>query len=402
MKKPVIKYSKEPVIVPETGCNWADTMVLNPAIIEDPNNNIIHMLFRATGPWPQKNLRGLSDPYPIFLGYAKSEDNGETWDADFSRPALAPALEYDIDKVYIEDDQGNMVVNYANGCIEDPRIFNVEGEYYLTVACRMFPPGPYWEGDKRRDNLPDWAMNEENPFGTAAYKNDTTTVLYKLSLDKLREKDYDHAFQYICPLTDGNVTDNRDVFFFPKKMKINEKMQYVMLHRPDNPDAFETGKGIYKPSMFLASADNFREFVTNKATHELLAVDIFEWEEERIGASFPPIQLDNGEWLVSYHGKSLPEYGYTQSFMILKEEENGFPVIIHRCSERLIYAKQDWELPDKFACPCIFTTGGIVKDDELIMSYGAADQKVGIAWANFDEVVYYIRTFDSRGSLIEI
>lgn len=398
MKQLDIRYSKEPVIVPEQGCSWADTMVLNPAIVKDPYNDTIHMLFRATGPWPKKNLRGLSDPYPIFLGYAKSEDMGKTWDTDFSRPALAPALEYDLDKMYIKDDRGNQVVNYANGCIEDPRIFLIEGDYYLTTACRMFPPGAYWEGDKRRDNLPDWAMKEDNPFGTAAYNNDTTTVLFRLDIDRLREQDYERAFTYVCTLTDGNVTDNRDVFFFPEKMMIDGKLQYVMLHRPHNPDVFPTGEGIYKPSMFLAAAENVRDFTTSKATHKLLAVSEFDWEDERIGASFPPIDLGGGEWLISYHGKSLPDYGYTQSFMILKEEENSFPRIIHRCSDRLLYAQQEWELPDKFPCPCIFTTGGIVMGEELIMSYGAADQKVGIAWANFKELVAYVRCFDEKGT----
>ncbi len=401
MKKPIIRYSIEPAIVPQEGCEWANTMVLNPAIVKDPESNVIHMLFRATGPWSQKNLKGLSDPYPIFLGYAKSEDNGETWNVDFTRPALAPALEYEIDKLYVRDDEGNRVVNHANGCIEDPRIFMVEEEYYLSTACRMFPPGPYWEGDKRKDNVPDWAMAEDNPFGTAAYNNDTTTVLYKLDLSKLREQDYDNAFQYVCTLTDGNVADNRDVFLFSEKMLIDGKMQYVMLHRPDNPSVFEAGKGVHKPSICLAAAENIKDFVTDKATHKLLAAGIFDWEEERIGASFPPIKLGNGEWLISYHGKQLPDYGYTQSFMIIKEQENTFPEIIHRCSKRLMYAKQDWELPDKFLCPCLFTTGGIVMEDELIMSYGAADQKVGIAWACFDEIVDYIRTFDEKGNPID-
>jgi len=397
MIKPNIRYSPKPVIEPKEGCEWADTMVLNPAIVKDKETNEIHMLFRATGPWPEKNLKGLSDPYPIFLGYAKSEDNGESWDVDFSRPALAPALEYDMDKIYVIDDEGNKVPNYANGCIEDPRIFEVEGELYLTTACRMFPPGPYWEGDKRKDNRPDWAEDKSNPFGTAAANNDTETVLFKLDLDKLKIKDYDNAFQYVCTLTDGNVTDNRDVFLFPNKMKIDGKMQYVMLHRPDEPDVFECGKGVHKPSIFLAAAENIKDFVTEKATHKLFAVGIFDWEEERIGASWQPISLGNGEWLISYHGKQLPDYGYTQSFMIIKEQENDFPKIIHRCSERLMYAQQEWELPDKFPCPCIFTTGGVIIGEDLIMSYGAADQKVGIAWAKFREIVEFIRCFDEKG-----
>lgn len=397
MNQPKIRCSAKPVIEPKAGCEWADTMVLNPAIVKDPESNVLHMLFRATGPWPEKNLKGLSNPYPIFLGYAYSTDNGETWDVDFSRPALAPALAYEIENMYIQDINGNRVVNYANGCIEDPRIFELDGKYYLTTACRMFPPGPYWEGDKRRDNLPDWAMQEDNPFGTAAYRNDTTTVLFQLDLDRLKSQDYDHAFQYVCVLTDGNVTDNRDVFFFPHKMRIHGKDQYLMLHRPDEPDTFAAGKGIHKPSIFLAAAENLDEFITDKAEHLLLATSTFNWEEERVGASFPPIDLGDGEWLVSYHGKQLPDYGYTQSFMILKEQEDEFPVIAHRCSDRLLYAKQDWELPDKFLCPCIFTTGGVVIGNTLIMSYGAADQKVGIAWASLSEIVNYVRSFDADG-----
>ena len=265
----------------------------------------------------------------------------------------------------------------------------------------MFPPGAYWEGDKRRDNLPDWAMDPDNPFGTTAYRNDTTTVLFKLDLDKLKKGEYEKAFKYVCNLTDGNVTDNRDVFFFPNKVMIDGKMQYVMLHRPDEPDKFEDGKGVHKPSIFIAAAENLEDFITDKCTHKLYAKEMFDWEEERIGASFPPVQIEEGKWLMSYHGKQLPDYGYTQSFMILEEVENDFPKITHRCSKRLMYAKQDWELPDKFLCPCIFTTGGIVMDDELIMSYGAADQKVGIAWANFDEIVDYVSTFDENGNEIK-
>lgn len=393
MKMPVITYSKKPVIEPMPGCDWADTMVLNPALVLDEDGRTIHMLFRATGPWPQKNLKGKSNPYPIFLGYARSDDMGETFQADFSRPALAPALAYDEEGIYIENEAGQKVINFANGCIEDPRLFEIEGRLYLSVACRLFPPGPYWEGDKRRDNLPDWAEDTANPIGQLANRNDTVTVLYSVNLDALKKQDYDNAFSYIGPITDGNVTDNRDVFFFDKKFEIDGKKQYLMLHRPENPKAFDSDCGVENPVIFMAAAENLEDFVTEKAKHKLFAKSEFDWEEERVGASFPPISLGNGEWLVSYHGKQLPDYGYTQSFMILEEVENDFPRIKHRMSERLIYAKQDWELPDKFPCPCIFTTGGVVVDGVLVMGYGAADQKIGIAKVELKELVDYVRTF---------
>lgn len=401
MNMPKITYSNKPILEPKPGCQWADTMVLNPAIMMDKETHILHMLFRATGPWKCKNLKGKSDPYPIFLGYAKSEDNGRSFTADFSRPALAPKLSYDREDMYVVDDRGEQVVNYANGCIEDPRIFQVEGKYYVSAACRMFPPGPYWEGDRKKDNQPEWAGEEKNPFGSAAYRNDTTTVLYELYPERLKAGQYEEAFRYICALTDGSRSDNRDVFLFPEKMMIGGALKYVMLHRPDDPDRFPGGEGIHKPSIFLAAAEEIRDFSTDKAEHRLLAKPEFDWEEERVGASFPPIALGNGEWLVSYHGKQLPEYGYTQSFLILREEENEFPRIAHRCSERLIYARQEWELPDKFLCPCIFTTGGIVGGGELIMSYGAADQKIGIARVNLEELVCYVRQFDPEGGLRE-
>lgn len=400
MNRPKIRYSEHPVLEPQKGCGWADTMVLNPALVSDEKSDAIHMLFRATGPWKQKNLKGISDPYPIFLGYARSDDDGESFQADFTRPALKPVLAYEQEALYVKNKAGKRILNYANGCVEDPRIFEVEGKTYLTAAGRLFPPGPYWEGDKRRDNLPDWAMDEKNPIGKLASRNDTVTVLYELDVKKLAEKNYEEAFAYMGPLTDGNRSDNRDVFFFPKRFQIHGRQQLLMLHRPDDPSRFPAGKGITKPSVMMAAAETFEDFVTEKATHRLLATSCFPWEEERVGASFPPIDLGNGEWLVSYHGKQLPDYGYTQSFMILKEVEDDFPVIIHRMSERLIYARQKWELPDKFPCPCIFTTGAVVKNGILIMGYGAADQKIGIAKVDLEELVAYVRSFDEKGEKI--
>lgn len=396
-----IKYSPKPVLEPKPGCDWADTMVLNPALALDEDGKTIHMLFRATGPWPSKNLKGKSDPYPIFLGYAKSTDGGETFEADFSKPALAPALAYEEDRMFVTNVYGQKVLNYANGCIEDPRLFKVEGQLYLTVACRLFPPGAYWEGDKRKDNLPDWAEDENNPIGVLANRNDTVTVLYQVDLDALAAQRYEDAFGYVGPLTDGNMSDNRDVFFFEKKMKIHGKNQLVMLHRPEKSYAFPTGEGVQTPAIFYAAAESFSDFVGEKAEHQLMAKSTFDWEEERIGASFPPISLGEGKWLVSYHGKQLPDYGYTQSFMIVEEQEDEFPIITHRMSERVIYAKQDWELPDKFLCPCIFTTGAVMIGEELIMGYGAADQKIGIAKVKLKELVEYVTQFDAEGKLVK-
>lgn len=65
-----------------------------------------------------------------------------------------------------------------------------------------------------------------------------------------------------------------------------------------------------------------------------------------------------------------------------------------------MYAQQEWEMPSDYPTPCLFTTGGIVVGEDLIMSYGAADQKVGVSLVNFGELVRYIKQFDANGRWI--
>jgi len=398
------KCSEQPIIKPMPGCCWADTMVLNPAIIKDDSSDDLLMLFRATGPYEHKKLpTATCPPFPIFLGFAISHDNGESWEADFSRPCLAPAIEYEIDKIKIKNSHGEYVTNYSNGCVEDPRIFKLEGKTYLTVACRMFPPGPYFDRkceiyDRSVGNTPQWVYTDDSPFGDEARKNPTITVLFEIDLKKLKERIYDEAFTYICPLTNGNVADNRDVFLFPEKMQIDGKMQYVMLHRPFNPHDFDNSIETTSPSIMIGYAEKLEDFATGRSTDIMFEdAGTFFWSANRVGASYPPIKISQTEWLLPIHGKA-DTIGYTQSFYILEEQEDRLPQITHRCSERLMYATQDWEMPDMFPDLCIFATAGIVINDELIISYGAADQYCGIAKVPFQKLINYIRSFDVNGN----
>jgi beta-1,2-mannobiose phosphorylase / 1,2-beta-oligomannan phosphorylase len=391
------QYSSTPVLIPMNGCLWADTMVLNPALVKDPESSRLHMLFRATGPWPEKQIPGKPLPYPIFLGYAFSDDNGLTWAADFSRPALAPALKSNPNEIYVLNVEGRRMIDYSNGCIEDPRLFWLEGKLYLSVACRMFPPGPYWERDEPTQCCPEWTREKSHPFGRAARENVTTTVLYQVDLDRLKARDYSRAFGYVTHLTDPEISDNRDAFLFPEKMVIAGRSQYVGVHRPKEPQNFPGGKTGTAPSIFLTAAERLEDIPTAKATHSLLAEPCFDWEGNRIGGSWSPLKIGGDEWLLGYHGKKDDVIGYTQSFMILKQEKDRFPTVLHRCPERLMFARQAWELAGRFTVPCMFTCSGIVVEDTLIMGYGAADEKIGIARVGFQELIAYLRQFDAGG-----
>lgn len=393
-----IRHSPAPILEPQPGAPWAQTMVLNPAIEREPGSSTLHMLFRATGPGPRSPADGRPAPYPIYLGYARSDDGGHTWDADFSRPALAPALAETPDALWVQSAAGERVVNFANGCIEDPRLTWLGGKLYLAVACRLFPPGPYWEHDDPLQCAPAWAREPGHGFGRAATENLTVSVLYEVDLARLAARDYDAAFHLIGPLTDPERGDNRDAFLFPERLRIDGRLQYVAVHRPREAGHYGEAADA-PPSIFLAAADRLEDLATPRARHILLAKGCLPWEGNRVGGSSPPIRIGEKQWLLPYHGKQDDRVGYTQSFMILEEDADGWPRLKHRCADRVLYPVLPWQQPRRFPIPCLFTCGAVVNDKgELVMSYGAADEVAGIAWVELAPLIERVRQFDAEGT----
>lgn len=390
MQYPFI-HSKKMLLEPVPGSSWASEMVLNPAILYEEETGRLHMLFRATGPWPEKQMAGKPLPYPIGLGYAWSDDKGETWQFDLERPALFPKLAYRAEEIYITNVNGEKVVNYANGGVEDPRLFYFEDGCYLITACRMFPPGPYWEHDEPMQCAPAWAREEGHPFGKAATENYTVNVLWKVNLQKLAVGDYEEAFGYVTHLTNPMFGEDRDVLIFPERLTINGHKKIVMLQRPYVPGHYPMFADDTKPSIVICSADSFEEFAAPDLPREILASPEFSWEADRIGASAPPIKLEDGKWLISYHGKQDAVEGYSQSFMIAQEQPGGYPKIVYRCAERLIVPTEDWEMPNKFTTPCVFVTGLTKVGKELLASYGAADERVGMLKIDYAGLLAHFR-----------
>lgn len=57
-------------------------------------------------------------------------------------------------------------------------------------------------------------------------------------------------------------------------------------------------------------------------------------------------------------------------------------------------------MPGRFKTPCVFITGVIRMADELLVSYGAADQRVGIARIDLPALLDHVRRFDAEGSKV--
>lgn len=388
----MLTFRKKRILSPNPNCPWAEKMVLNPAITPDPENpDTLYMLFRSTGEWRQAVLPGKPAPYPIFLGFGVSHDAGRSWTFDFSRPAMQPGLIYDEDIFRDRYFRNETMFNYSNGCIEDPRLFRFEKELYLCAACRAFPPGPYWDHDDPVQCMPEWAK-DKTKYGPAITENRTVSLLFKVDLKALASGLYDEAFRFVCPLHQPDISDDRDVVLFPRRLMIDGIPKIVCLHRPKEPWNYEIGKNLKAPSIFMACADRLEDFFSGVASEFVFAVPEFPWEENRIGASSAPLEVSPGLWLIPYHGKQNDTVGYTQSFMLLREQEKGLPLIEKRPAGRLLYADQPWELEGDFTIPCLFTCSGVLKrDGTLLMGYGAADRVVGIAECEFGALLHYLQ-----------
>lgn len=380
-----ITIKRKQLLTKKDDVPWMDTMVLNPAIIEQ--DGVLHMLFRATGTNGGDPKEAL--PYPICLGYGKSIDQGCTWEFDTARPALMPKGESVLEKMYITNRNGERTVNYANGCIEDPRLFWLEGVCYMTVACRLFAPGAYWVYDCPTQCAPAWARLP-NSLGKAACENLTVTVLFQVDLAALEAHDYDAAFHYVTNLTNPDYGDNRDVILFPEKMMIGGELCYVMLERPSTPNLYP-GITQTKPSILIAAAKRLEDFTSSAIRRTVFAVPQFRWESDRIGASAPLLKVDDFHWLLCYHGKQDAVHGYTQSFMLLKNQDNDFPAIVSRRDEEMIRVAEEWEMPGRFQTPCVFIDGMLRLGDKLVLSYGAADERVGIMEMDFHRLIDYLK-----------
>ena len=381
-----MEFKRIKVIEPDKNTGWMDMATLNPAIIEYKGK--IHMLFRVRGelnnPHPETMI------CPISLGHAWSKDGGYTWEIDKSRPCLVPACETEPNKLYTTNIYGEKVVNYANGTIEDPRLTIIDGKCYMTVACRFIPLPQMWKNPNLRYFVGEWAKNKEsNPFGKVADLNLTVSVLYEVNLDALEKNDYDNAFRYITHLTNPEYGENRDVVLFSERMMIDGKLCYVMIERPVepylNPQLSEK-----KPTMIISYAEKFEDFAKPDNIKTVLAAPQIYWESDRIGASAPPLKISDKHWILSYHGKQDDEKGYSQNFMLLETVDNSLPIIKNRSAEPIIRVEEEWEFPTHFKIPCLFITGMIKVDDDILMAYGAADERVGVMFAKYKDILDYL------------
>jgi len=155
------------------------------------------------------------------------------------------------------------------------------------------------------------------------------------------------------------------VVLFPEKIG----GAFAALHRP------VCGTPFTRPEMWVARSPDLIHW----GAHAPLVVPGGEWQSGRVGAGTPPLRVADG-WLEIYHGNQQPtgpgEVGtYYGGALLLNPDDPAR--VLRRTPEPFFRPEAEFEVRG-FVPNVVFPTG-LVRDDSLLLYYGAADTFTAVA-----------------------
>jgi predicted GH43/DUF377 family glycosyl hydrolase len=329
----VIHVNKLGILLEKTEHNFENEGVLNPALIQVDGK--IHLFYRAVAKDNYSTIGycTLSEPFTV-------ESRQET-------PILFPQSEYEF--------QG----------LEDPRITEIDGVYYLSYT----------------------AYNGINSLGALATSTDLIhwqkhgIVVPQVTYDEFKHfigidgSKLSEKYIRFNESQQGNDKRERKVFlwdknltFFPRRIK--GKICFLHRIKPDiqvvlSLESLEDLTVDFWQNYFLTFSDYV--VLEPKYNHEV----------SYIGGGCPPIETEAG-WLVIYHGVHDTVHGYVYTACAALLDLDNPAKEIARLPYPLFSPDQSWEMEGYVNNVC-FPTGTITRDDTLYIYYGAADERIAVA-----------------------
>jgi predicted GH43/DUF377 family glycosyl hydrolase len=159
----------------------------------------------------------------------------------------------------------------------------------------------------------------------------------------------------------GSAVQNKGMALFPRKIG----GQFVMLSRQD---------GVNNYMMFSDNAYYWNETkLTQEPTHP--------WEYVQVGNCGSPVETPEG-WIALFHGVG-PMRKYTIWAALLDIDDPS--KIIGRLEEPIL--APDEHERDGYVPNVVYTCGSMIHEDELIIPYGIADQRCGVASVSIPELL---------------
>jgi predicted GH43/DUF377 family glycosyl hydrolase len=353
------KFKNNPILGPNPDLPWGRDEARNPGVIFD--GSMFHMVFTAS-----TDIMGGGD---MVLGYAQSTDgvNFKCAAESFLRPSKNP-----------ED--------FDHGSVEDCRITELDGQYYIAYAGRSLNIKDFNNGVRRLG-----PGKNINPTWTDNFRRVGLAVT----------RDWKQVNR-LGPITSEHMS-NANVALFPEKIK----GKYVILHRP-TPFIPWTLPLIYNPGcMWIAFSDSLLHWSSNRREmpwnmkdgidipdDQLLIRPEHDWEKLKVGGSGVPIPTDDG-WLTFYHAVDRDGV-YRVGLMLLDREDPG--KVIARSDRPVMEPEESYELNGLYP-KCIFPCANVVVDNEIFIYYGAVDLYCGLATLNLKEALDYVLQFRRKNKI---
>jgi beta-1,4-mannooligosaccharide/beta-1,4-mannosyl-N-acetylglucosamine phosphorylase len=185
-------------------------------------------------------------------------------------------------------------------------------------------------------------------------------------------------FKTFTRLENVFIPFNRNGVLFPRKVD----GKYLMLSRPSDSGHTPFGDIYISESPDMVYWGRHRRVMTCGQTW---------WQGTKIGAGAVPIETTEG-WLLFYHGVSGTCNGFVYSIGAAILDIDNPSKVLYRTRDYLMTPEKDYEVSGfvpNVTFPC--ATLHDAETGRIAIYYGAADTCLGIAYAEVDELVNYIK-----------
>jgi predicted GH43/DUF377 family glycosyl hydrolase len=336
----MINVTKEGIVLNKTALGFESEGVLNPAVISV--GQTIHMFYRAITPENYSTIGYCTLSAPLTV-----EKRDE-------KPLLYPQHDFEM--------QG----------LEDPRIVQIEGVFYLTYT----------------------AYDGTNALGALATSTDLIHWDKKgIIVPQITYDEFKHLTESTSQINEKYARFNayqasheshdkkvllwdKNLVLFPRKIE----GKFCFLHR-------------IKPDIqIMVSVPNLTDLTKEFWEHYFLHFDDFvvlspkyEHEASYVGGGCPPIETEAG-WLIIYHGVRDSISGYVYSACAALFDLVNPQLEIARLPYPLFFPEKTWELKGEVNNVC-FPTGSVLIEDKLFIYYGAADERIAVASLSLAELL---------------
>ncbi len=282
---------------------------------------------------------------------------------------------------------------YPINSVFNPAAVKIDGEVLLLNRVEELCGFSHLTCARSKDGLTDWVIDDKPTM-----KADQSTKEEKWGLEDPRivwlEEQKQYAITYVSfseggPVVSLAITKNfrtfarlggllppedKDACLFPRRFN----GRFALIHRP-----IVRGEA----HIWLSLSPDLKHWGDHRV---LFKTRTAYWDGSRIGLACQPVELPEG-WLIFYHGVRMTSASqlYRIGMALLDLDE---PWRVLRRSEEWVLGPKEYYERIGDVNDVTFVSGAVVMEEtnQLYLYYGAADDKVAVAFADMDLIREYI------------